>query len=380
MVEIQLILIVLLLYSLVIFKDILLKLVVLIIWYPLLVLYLFGRGVPMTGIIDMYQDSFNADIISYAINAYIVGLYLFLAILWKIRNVQIQILKLSISSRLRIFIFFLTVISSTFLLNIHEEGDSLKSATLYLSLSTILLTTHSKRDLIWLLHCVLCLYLILKGERVDSVMIVVLLFLSTRGSSEVEGTDLNWKKVLIFAPAFFILLVLVGFVREDSDEVVTSNMIISSFYSQRTVTDVVYIYLTSVKYYLMSGPHYEVLNNLFFGLIPGEYGGVVSPYNYTIYLKRFMPNPGGGLFFTEGTICFGWFGPILYLIVYAVLLKRMLKKRTSTITQLIFTLLLVMQCRVIWYGMIYLYKPLLFVLLLYFIAAKSKWICKKGNS
>jgi hypothetical protein len=137
--------------------------------------------------------------------------------------------------------------------------------------------------------------------------------------------------------------------------------ILFEFYAQRTVCDVLYVFLCSTEYYLQHGSTYSVLYNfLFGGFIPSEYYGLRSEYSFGTFLhNHFAPNVGGGLFFSEGMLAFGGIGVLIYLYLLAIFIKYLFTHK-GTLQTCWFLLMMIMMCRIIWYGMLYLAKPFLF--------------------
>ena len=360
-----------LLYLIFRFKSIIIKIFLFIPWYPFLILFLFKYQVPLSGILEYSKEEFNGKIINYGFYSYAIGLFLFFTILRRLRDKEFTYKSFNIPIVLKTFLIICLYLSAIPILNIHSgDASSFKSATLYLFFNMLLFMTYNgKKDFFWFAHLGIACILIINGERVDSILIVALLFLF-------RGKDIIFpyytkKFLLIGGLSFFLILVSIGFLREGI--ALSKQDLIASFYAQRTVCDVVYIYLTGVKYYIEIGSVPEVLLNLVGGLIPGETMGTSSPYNYTVFLRKYMFNPGGGLFCTEGMLVIGALGPVVYFTVYGLIIKKLLLRK-SRHAHIVFLLFLLMQCRTMWYGLIYIYKPLLMLLFILVI------IKIRGNS
>lgn len=351
-------------YILVRFRSILLKIVLLVTIYPLFVLILFKHGIPLSGILFVNSEYFSTKAIELAFNAYLIGELFFIAILFPLRNKIYEFERFNVDNSVRLLFFILLVLSSYGVLLTHKENKSFSSGSFYIVLSVLLLYFKKNySSFITLLQLFFCLLLIAIGERVDSIITVILL-LVMNGSNTVKEMY-NKKIVYMLLLGLFVLGVAVSFLRLSYS--VDFTTILQSFYSQSTVCDVLYVYLCGAEYFVTHGPHPEVINNMILGLIPGEYYGVESKYNYTIFLREnFLPNLGGGLFFTEGLVAFGEIGVIPYFIVLGFAIRYLFinKKKLSS---MLFLLVMVMICRIIWYGMIYIYKPMILILLLYVI-------------
>lgn len=359
----------LLLYLIFRFRSIVIKMFLFIPWYPCLILFLYKYQVPLSGILEFSKEEFNDKIINYGFYSYAIGLFLFFTVLRRLRNKEFTYKSFSISNGLKTLLIICLYLSAIPIFNIHSgDASSFKSATLFLFVNMLLLITYSgRKDFFWFAHLGIACILIINGERVDSILIVALLFI-------LKGNDIIYpfikkKYLLVSGCLFFLILVSIGFLREGI--ALSKQDLIASFYAQRTACDVVYVYLTGVKYYIEVGAAPDVLLNLVGGLLPGETMGASSPYNYTFFLKNYMFNPGGGLFCTEGMVAIGALGPIIYFVAYGLIIRKMFLSK-SNLTHIVLLLFLVMQCRTMWYGLIYIYKPLLMLLLFILVFKKIK--------
>ena len=343
--------------TLVIFRNIFLKLLLVVLWYPMLILALFSCGLSMPGILGVYESRLQGEITNTGALLYIIGYFVFCLILFPLRKNNYVFPKLEVSWIARSILFVLTALGSLPLLNTHSE-TGMKSATFYLVFSIILLTTHVKKDSIWFFHLCLSLALIVLGERVDSIFIVVFLFFVKDKNFKADVT--KHKKIYLGGLVFFVLLVTIGFIR--GGEELSYDVLLYSFVSQRTVCDVVYIYLTSISYITDYGCRLDVLQSLFLGMFPGQ--GVTSPLYYTNVLSKYMVNPGGGLFFTEGVLALGHWGVPLYFGGVGLILRKVLTTKAK-FGLFVFLMICVMSCRLAWYGLVYIYKPLLLFYMIY---------------
>lgn len=339
------------------YESILLKLILIIAWYPLLILLLFKNEVPLTGVISLEKENLDGKIAEYGFYSYLLGLYAFNAVLYGVRKKDFSSKEMRFKRSFRTIILVGLFFSMIFVMNTHsgDEGSA-KTATFFLFFNSLLLVSFKTRDYIWLLQTLCLFFLIINGERVDSIILVFLVFMIVNKKG-VLTFGYNKRYLYLGGFTFFILLVAVGFLREDGGAI-SPELIFAAFYSQLTVCDVVYVFLTGIKYVETNGIDPSVLLNLFGGLIPGETMGVSSPFYYGNYLQKFMRNPGGGLFCTEGYLAFGFIGPFLYFCIYGLLLRKLFVS-SYRFKKYIFLLFMVLQCRLIWYGLIYIYKPLL---------------------
>jgi len=363
-------LLVILSFNIFAYKSIVLKIIMLILFYPLLVLFLYMQNFPMLGILELNRFEFSEQDLLFGYYYYLIGYILFVIIVSPLKKVSYGFYPIKIGNKTRALIFVLLCISVIPVLNIHVDSATFKSATFYLCLNSLLLLSFRKeRNWIYYAQLVLLVVIIIKGERVDSLMCVILLFILTQKGYVVEK---SMKPIMyIYGILFFFLLVIIAYLRDNRD--FNYLDLIISIYSQQTVCDVVYVYLTGVKYYLLYGVDWNVLLNIFFGLIPGVTSGVSSPYFYSNILRNFMDNPGGGLFFTEGILLFGGVGIIMYIALYGIVIK-MLFVRNYGFYRILFVLFIIMQCRLIWYGMQFMYKPLFLLFIAYLFFKRNKGI------
>lgn len=362
------------------FKSMLLRIMLLVVMFPLCVLYLYIQEVPLVGILEISRDSFSDRTLSTAFYSYLIGAIIFLGILWPIRKRVFEYsLPFKVGNKTLSFLFIMLILSSYSLLQIRTaEGGS---ASLYLAFS-VMLIFFNKGFLkpFTILHICYILFIFSMGERVDSILTLIYILVMNTVSNNiapinnVDGINkINPKNTESYNRLFlyiglagvFVIGILSALVRTGGDSSV--SLILTSLYAQQTITDVLYVYLCGVDYYLSHGIELSVICNALFGLIPGPFYGVSSNYNFTFFLiNNYSENPGGGLFFTEGIIAFGPFGVSLYLFLLGLSIKYLFKKGKA-ISNILFILMFVMFCRIVWYGIIYTYKPILFSIIIYYI-------------
>lgn len=343
-------------FNLFLFKGILVKLLVFITGYPLITMTFMDWGFPMYGLLGLMDLSSNEFYLGYVL--YFVGYFVFCLILYPIRNIPCRFRRFYLSKQIRILLLAFMFATSFLVMNIHS-GGGVASATLYLTTIVILIVSWRKNYLITGLMIAISLMLILNGERVDSILFLLLLMVLTINDYIVE-VKLSLKVYIIIC--FVILLGLAGALFRDDNYFSFDPMLLFDLYSQKTVADSLHIYYSGISYYLQNGTAFEVLYNTLFGLIPGPFYGLTSLYNYNVFLAHnFEENVGGGMFCTEGLLAFGPIGVPLYFAFAALIYKKLILSR-SRMSSLLLLLFLIMACRIFWYGFIYVYKP---VILLY---------------
>lgn len=296
-----------------------LRLFCLVITYPAFVLMLFKQEIPLWGILYSNARLFSPQAVDFAYYSYMVGVGLVLMILWPIRNELYEYKRINMSRSIRLILFIGMILSACFVLNsrffpnrFSIDGVIIVTETPYVVFNVLLLISRKDRSsLSSLCHLFFLIGMIMIGERVGSIVTVVILL--AMNGKDIIKEQVNKKVLYLGFPALFILGSIVGFSRIDFDFSIED--VISQFYSQSTTCDVLYVYLCSVEYYLQNGITPTVLGSLLLGgLIPGKYYGVSSDYYFSNFLNHhFADNFGGGLFFSEGMIAFGFWGVLLYL-------------------------------------------------------------------
>ena len=341
----------------------LLKIMLIVVWYPLCVLFLYKLEIPLVGIIEVNRNLFSEEAIALAYNIYLIGAIIIYYLLWPIRKTKFNVTPFKIGGGAHTILFLLFVASSYSLLQIRTaEGGS---ASFYLAFSTILLyCTKGFRNFFTIAQLLYLMFILSMGERVDSILAIVFILIMNNEDG-ICKEKYNKAVLYIGLVCLFILGIIVAAVRGGGNY--GTELLLKSIYAQQTVSDVLYVYLSGVEYYVTNGPERSLILNCLLGLFPGAYYGVTSEYNYTFFLiNNFADNPGGGMFFTEGILVFGPLGVIIYCFILGKLIVYLFEGE-SPIRQILFILLFVMFCRVVWYGFIYTYKPIIICILLYFI-------------
>jgi hypothetical protein len=321
--------------------------------------------VPLIGVLYIYSYLFSIQTIDIAYYSYAVGIGLALVILWPIRNELYEYRRINLSSGIRVILFVGMLLSTCFILKYRVFPNLLSTFTTeerplvtelpYWIFNVLLLLSRKNRLSISSIFHLLCLIIVIMlGERVGSIVTVVVLLIMDGEKNIREKVD---RKVLYLAlPAVFILGTIAGFLRIGIT--LSIDNIISQFYSQGTTCDVLYVYLCSVDYYVQHGTVPAVLlYHLQHGIIPGL--GISSEHFFGNFLKEQFPTyPGGGLFFSEGMLAFGVFGVLMYLSAIALFLKYCFTRRRGIIPNALFLLIIISLCRTMWYGIHYLTQPI----------------------
>lgn len=348
------------------FKSTLIQLVLLVSFLPLITMIAFMNGLPVPGVLSLHRNVFTPNIINTGFVLLSLSNFALIGILYPIRNKIYQYTPFKCTNFTYICLLFILIISAIISYpRVFGLDFNIDLSTIYISTNTaLLLCRRPRNNLGTIIHSLILFYVIIGGDRVDSIVAIVFLAIINI-QDNLAKESIKKTYLIIGGVTLFILSVISGIIRDGNS--VSIITILYSFYAQQTVSDVLYVFLCSIGYYYEHGQNLSVLGNLFLGLFPGPFYGVVSEYNYTIFLIRnYLPNPGGGLFYSEGMIAWGPVGVLLYSTVYALSIK-LLFKSNKRISVALFILSFSMLCRIQWYGFIYSYKPILFTLIFYFI-------------
>lgn len=363
-------------YNIFRFKSVLLQLVLLVSCFPLITMVAYINGFPVPGVLSFQRNVFSDKTILLGLVLLVASNFILLSILFPLRKIvySYKTFKCKDSSFcLLIGIMLFSAIMSY--PRVFGFNSGVDMSTIYISTNVALLLCKKKRtSWLTLAHIIILLWVIVGGDRVDSIISIVFLCIMGDDNSYVKE-KIAKSYLIIGGVLLFSLSVVSGIIRDGNS--VSVQTIFHSLYAQQTVADVLYVFLCSIDYYYNNGPDLSVLGNLLLGVFPGPFYGVVSDYNYTIFLnKNFMPNPGGGLFVSEGMIAFGPLGVLFYMVVYALCIRLLFLSHKKVFIAL-FILSIVMLCRIQWYGFIYAYKPIIFTIifcLIFINLQKSKTI------
>lgn len=350
------------LYGILKFKSILLQLVLLVSFLPLITMVAFMNELPVPGVLFLQRNIFSDKTILTSFVLLALSNFILLVILFPLRKTVYSYKPFKctdVSCYLLLGILFLSAVISY--PRVFGFDSGIDMSTVYISTNIALfLCKNSRTSLCFLIHLFILLLVIIGGDRVDSIIAIV--FLCVMGYDNFYIREKITRSYLVVGGVLLFVLSIVSGTARDGHSV-SLESVFYSLYAQQTVSDILYVFLCSVEYYYNNGPDLSVWGNLLLGLFPGPFYGVVSEYNYTIFLiKNFMPNPGGGLFISEGMIAIGPLGTLLYMMVYAFCIRLLFISQKKNFIAL-FVLSIVMLCRIQWYGFIYAYKPIIFTVI-----------------
>ena len=355
------------------FRSVILKIVLLVSVVPQITMIAFTYGFAVPGVLMLHAGKFShqtiivGNLLCCAVNV------IMLRVLYPLRTNTYSYPTFVCTKTS--YILLLAILAITALLSYPRVSGlnfRIDLSTIFISVNVFLLLCRLERKS-WLniLHLLILLLVIAGGDRVDSIAAVVMLLLIVKDKNIAFETQPTKQAIAAGGIALFIINLYGGAARGGNQ--LSANIILHSIYAQQTVSDVVYVFLCSIQYFFTAGAAPEVLGNTIFGSIPSPFYGVLSNYNYTIFLKKnFLPNPGGGLFYSEGMLALGPVGVLAYAWCYAKIIYYLFRKRHSRYAAVIFLTLILMVCRTQWYGMLYCYKPVL-------ISCFFCYICKSLN-
>lgn len=351
------------------FKSIFIKLTLLIYWYPLITLYLFCIEFPLGGSIDhigrTVYENYSKEAFSYAV----LGYFTFVAVIWPIRDRYFTFNRVDFSEGLRTFIAIVllavSILAYPKAFGIGNERWNLIAGpwlVIAISLNAILIISFQKfKSISAAIQILLAIILMVGGERVNS-LVVFLMFFMLYGSQGIELV--KEKKVgavfIIAASIMFVVGVGAHYWRNGGE--LSIMLLYKNIMSSSTVGDVAHVYFSSFSYLNDFGidlrPLLNEIGSIFY--IPKIGGtGEQASYNFTEILRSHAHNAGGGLFYTEGVLIFGKIGVIIYGLIYGFLVRFLFQNKRS-IVALIAIIFLILQFRIQWYGIMYIYMPIWF--------------------
>lgn len=341
------------------FKSIALQIIIGIAILPQITLLAFTLGFPVPGVLSLRQELFSSKAITLANMSLLISTWILLFVLYPLRNrvYHYHSFKCTKTSYLILLLiaFICAICSYPRVSGLNFRFDL---STIFISTNVAMfMCRYPRSHILTILHFALLIWVIIGGDRVDSMASVIFLLIFSSNKTH-HKESVHYSILILGVFILFFLGVVSGLLRNGMS--FSTEELLYGLYAQQTVSDIVYIFLCSIEYFIENGSNSEVLLNMLFGLFPGDYYGVASEYNYTIFLRHhFAPNPGGGLYVSEGMIAFGLLGIFLYVFIYASIMKALFI-RHGNIATCLFILFVVMSFRMQWYGIIYCYKPVIF--------------------
>jgi hypothetical protein len=337
----------------------------------------------MPGIISSIGLDYYKEYVPIAFWWSLIGIYTFIISLWGKRDTVVSFNILKIEKKTRFVLTILTAISAAiFLPKVFYLSDNRFNflpffawGALYNVLSILLVISHkSFRNISSVIHLLLLLFIMARGERADQIMVLLSLFLFMGNESRKERA-VNLKYVVL-GLSLFLSVSFIGFIRLFGFQNLVNNFsyyLGLSFYAQQTAADVTHVYMSSVYYFFEHSFSIPVMFNLPLSLIPGLPGGGSSASNnYINTLMEVVPSYGGGLFYAESALNFGLFGIIGYVLILSRIIRYGLRANTL-ISKIVLFSTIILVFRIHWYGLLYLLKPIyISFILIVFLKTLSK--------
>jgi len=371
------------------FKSNFIKIILFAHWYLILIIYLFQLGVPLGGIIEVFRNTligYASEALSYSIIGYSL-LYGSLFFTIKNKKFKIKVYRVTLFVKLLLlllfFIFSVIAYPHIYIADAPRfnllPGSGWASFYLIFGLINIILISKQYANITNIIYYIILFSVLVGGERADTIMLLIILinlkqkYLINNGSLKLYLVENSLNlKIFIIVLIVFSLGTLIGFVRLHGFNSIDSFIFVRALYSLHTAVDVTQVYLSSIGYIKEhSYSIYPIINDIATFLPGTAYGGAGSSINYTLILNDYMKNMGGGPYYIAGLMMLGSYGLALIHISLAFFLIFLLKSK-KTIYKLWFLLFMLMVLRVVWYGGVYYYKPLLLLSILFIILINYK--------
>lgn len=340
-------------------------------WYTQSVLFWIYIGIPPKGILLITASLFERY---YSIGFFLVAIsYLIFWILLKnIPSFELKAIKVSPGIKTVVFLGIIIVsiiaLPRVYLGNSQRfnllAGGSWLSIYVFLNAFYMLLYPSKNQMQFSLLHILFSLFIIIGGERVDSIFILVFyIFMGYNSSGTIYEREIKFKN-LFYVFGLVVLGNLIGYLRFSSSfNMVSLIYLLYDLIMQHTVLDCIHVYFSAFAYIENIGLNrIAILNDILSVLPVGEFKGALSVYNYTQILGDYIPNVNGGLFYSSGLLVLGYIGVLVYNALFALFIKFIMISKiyfVKTCTLIIFVLYI----RISWYGFLFVYRPLEFYIL-----------------
>lgn len=341
-------------------------------WYTQSVLFWITLGVPPKGILlinnALYKKYHSVSFILVAISY-----LLFWLLLRKLPSFKLKTIVVSPGIKVIIFIAIIIVsiiaIPRVYFGNMQRfdliGGGSWLSIYVFLNALNLLLYSSKHHNLFTFMHIFFSLFIIVGGERVDSIFILVFyIFLGYDKSGDIYERTIKLKN-LFFVFGLVIVGNLVGHLRSQhtSFNMLSVITILYDLFMQHTVLDCIHVYYSAFSYIENYGLNRIAILNDILSILPfGEFKGAMSEYNYTQILDKYINNVNGGLFYTSGVLVLGYLGVIVYNVVFALVIRFIMSSKLYII-KACSMIIFILYIRISWYGILFIYRPLEFYLL-----------------
>ncbi|MDB4297220.1 hypothetical protein N9901_00540 [Flavobacteriaceae bacterium] len=340
------------------------KLILLVYWYPLVTMYLYCINYELDGSLRYIGASLHRRYCNEAFIYAILGYYLLVILVWKLKNTLFSFEKIKSNELSRsIFVFLFLVVSIIAFPRAFGVGNERWNlipgpwVVVFIAMNLVLFTSYvSLKQKSSILHFIILIISFIGGERANSVIVLVLFFLFIPHKS-----IMTERKIKYYYGVLFFLLAVLGIAVQSwrSGKIFSSQDIYTNLISLTTVSDVVHIYFSAFnyvdKYPLTINPLINEVASMFNIPVYGG-AGLEVDYNFTEILRKHIQNYGGGLFYTEGVLIFGKVGVLIHTFLYGYLI-RFLYLNKNRFAQILMLVFITLQMRIQWYGFMYIYTP-----------------------
>ncbi|WP_333918897.1 hypothetical protein [Vibrio crassostreae] len=364
------------------FKSNLLKILLLTLSYPIALIFLLAYDVDLGRIISSLGLNYYSDHLKHAHYLTSLSYFIVLCIFWscKKKTFSLKVLTLGNFERAIIFLFFLAIAFIAFprAMGISDIRYNLLPGSwggVFNVLSIILIyTARRSKDIFTILVYLIIAKCFISGERADTSIAILLAFMLKNDNGVIKERSIGIIKFMVLCAVAVCTGVLVGAYRTGVNYTNAFDYLISSIFGIGTVVDVIHVYLSSLWYVDKYGNNVDAVFNIIYTIIPFvDGGGVSSDYNFTWLLKNEINNVGGGLFYTPFYLAFSDFGMLLFIVAYFYFVRYSFFS-SNYFVKYIFVILIVMQCRIQWYGMTYPFTAIKLMLMLVLIISLLKKI------
>jgi hypothetical protein len=364
------------------FKSYLLKVPILILAYPIWMLSALNAGIPATRVIGALGYPYYESHVNYAFICALSAYVAFLSSIWTRRANEFLLdigsmpkilLRTDVQAAIVLFYLILLPIGFPGAFGLSETRYGYAASLIPVTGALLLISLWRKNPLTAKVVLTLsAVYMILNGERADFMLIALAALIKTKDINENQSI----AKLFLFGIFAISLGTVGGLLRaqESFSAADIINLVAFAITNLGTAVDATHVYLSSVWYTENIGYNWlPVLNILGSYLsVPGV-AGASSDYNTAIILEKFIPNLGGGLFYSAGQMSMDYLGVVVISYLYGKVYVRLLEGNWMLFTFGLAALF--MQFRLQWYGLTYFGTPfLIFIVVAVFqkLIAKSK--------
>lgn len=368
----------LLILSLLFFKSRLIQLILIFMLYPILTLATINITGATSRIVAAVGESYYSEHLSHAFYCQVIFYFFMFIALLSVRKSVFSCERLPVDNAIRwIFLFALLIcfpIAYPAIFGLGQGRFGSGGSLILIFNALIILSRKQEISLVDYIAIGINLFALVSGERADTILTLFLYYILIFKDGMIVERNIGNAKLFIIL--FFILIIglLSGINRVGGE--LTMEYFYYYLFNQGTVVDVIHVYMSSFWYVDKIGYNLWPVVNFIFSFIPfTAYGGASSPYNVTYLLRDFIPNVGGGLFYTAGYVVYGIMGGSIFSLFYGLFLKFTF--HGNKVLNLIFISLFLQQLRLQWYGLTYMGNVVTFgILIASIIYLTQKYLSK----